>query len=334
MSVDQWLRDIQSSLTSIADDREMRRAVVDRVRLAVPFDAFAWLLTDPQTTVGTAPLAEVPCQDRLPHLVALRYTSGQRWSATAAGVPYRPVQPGSELARFLAGYGSFDVLSISFADRFGCWGFLDLWRDGGRFTDEEAELIQLLAAPVATALRASRASAFVPRQGAVQPASWGQAVLLLGPDLVVRGQTSDAETDLRVLLPTEERLRPVPAAAYNVAAQLMAAEAGVDTHPPMARTFVAPGEWICVRAARLEENIAVTIGPLEQQERWSLFCRCHGLSDRETEVLSRLAEGGDTNALASQLHLSNHTVQDHLKSVFAKTGVNSRRELLARARGR
>ena len=328
-----FLEGVRRSLTHIEDDRVLRRTVVEQLRRAVPFDAFAWLLTDPETTVGAAPLAEVPCLDRLSDLVALRYISGRRWTEGPPGVPHRPVRPGSELERFIATYGTYDVVSIAFADRFGWWAFLDVWREGGQFSGQDCELIALLARPVTTALRQSRAAAFHLDDGGVRPAPMGQAVLLLGPDLTVRHQTPQAESDLRALLPTEESRRPVPAAAYNVAAQLLAVEAGIDSHRPMARTTIAPGHWISVQAARLGEDIAVTLGPVEQRERWILFCRTHGLTGRETQIVICLAEGDDTRALAARLHLSEHTIQDHLKAVFAKTAVNSRRELLARARG-
>ena len=297
------------------------------------FDAFAWLLTDPDTTVGTAPLAEVPCGDQLARLVALRYTSGRRWTAVGSGLPHRPATPGSGLARFLSGFGIADVVSLVFVDRFGWWGFLDLWRRDGRFEDEELELLGLLVEPVTARIRESGAASFVLPDGAPHPAV-GRSVLLLGPDLSLRRQTAEAEAALRALLPTDESRRPVPAAAYNVAAQLLAVEAGVDAHRPLARAAVSPGRWICVQAARLGEDIAVTIGPVEQRERWNLFCRTHGLSRRETEVVTYLAEGDDTRTLAARLNLSEHTVQDHLKSAFSKTGVRSRRELLSLAKGR
>ena len=183
------------------------------------------------------------------------------------------------------------------------------------------------------ALRKARAATFVVADQVARRAPSGQAVLLLGPDLTVQRRTPEADRDLRALLPTEESRRPVPAAAYNVAAQLLAAEAGLDVHPPMVRIPMAPGCWISVHAARLGEHIAVTIGSVEQRQRWTLFSRSHGLSDREAMIVICLAEGDDTRALAARLQLSEDTVQDHLKAIFAKTDVHSRRELLARARG-
>jgi DNA-binding CsgD family transcriptional regulator len=54
---------------------------------------------------------------------------------------------------------------------------------------------------------------------------------------------------------------------------------------------------------------------------------------RETQLLGLLAAGADTRDVAARMFLSTHTVQDHLKSVFAKTGSRSRRALLARALG-
>ena len=41
----------------------------------------------------------------------------------------------------------------------------------------------------------------------------------------------------------------------------------------------------------------------------------------------------DTRTLARQMSLSEHTVTDHLKSVFAKTGARDRITVLSRALG-
>ena len=39
--------------------------------------------------------------------------------------------------------------------------------------------------------------------------------------------------------------------------------------------------------------------------------------------------GSDTQAVTERLFISTHTVQDHLKSVFEKMSIHSRREMLA-----
>nr|WP_279538812.1 MULTISPECIES: helix-turn-helix transcriptional regulator [Allobranchiibius] len=54
-----------------------------------------------------------------------------------------------------------------------------------------------------------------------------------------------------------------------------------------------------------------------------------GLSRREQDVAAMVLQGAATSAIAAALHLSPHTVQDHLKSIFAKLGVNSRREMVS-----
>jgi Bacterial regulatory proteins, luxR family len=53
----------------------------------------------------------------------------------------------------------------------------------------------------------------------------------------------------------------------------------------------------------------------------------YGLSAREREIATLIAAGLSTKALANRLYLSPWTVQDHLKSIFEKTGTHSRRAL-------
>ena len=235
----------------------------------------------------------------------------------------------------LSGYGVVDVASAVFADRFGCWGFVDLWRvhPATAFDESDAELLSSLATPIATALRASQAvTSAAPPTGARH--GLGPMVLLLDDHLQVYSQTEATAEWLDVLLPASVGVQPIPAAAYNVAAQLLAVEQGVDNNPASARVHLADGLWVTLRAARLDSNsVAVTIEETTPADRLDMFCRCFGLSTREAELLGHLANGSDTGDVAERMFVSTHTVQDHLKSIFAKTSAHNRRGLLSRALG-
>ena len=112
-----------------------------------------------------------------------------------------------------------------------------------------------------------------------------------------------------------------------------------------ARTHLAGGFWLTLRAARLSAGqdlsasaggggtIVVTIEEASAADRLDLFGRAFGFTSRERELLSLLAIGSDTRALARQMSLSEHTVQDHLKSIFAKTDARDRITVLSRALG-
>jgi DNA-binding CsgD family transcriptional regulator len=329
------------------DERTLRHDVLDLVRQVVPFDAYAWVLTDPQTCVGTSPLAETPSLADLPQLVRLKYlTDVNRWtSITDPPVAALRAATGGDLGsslvwrELLSTYGIGDVASSVHRDRFGCWGFLDLWRngDGSAFGPAEVALLADLAALLTPALRSCAAQALVAPPGG-SPVT-GPVVLLLSDELDVGARTPQTADYLRALVPVERGSEPVPAVAYNVAAQLLAREAGVDDRPPWARVHVTGHRLVTVRADRVEGDagapygIAVTIEPSTAAERADLFVRAFGLSAREAELLTAMATGADTRELAKVLSVSEHTVQDHLKNVFAKTSARSRSQLLAWVRG-
>jgi DNA-binding CsgD family transcriptional regulator len=228
--------------------RELRLEALAAIRRAVGFDAYAWLVTDPETAVGSSPLADVPSLPRLPQLI-------REYQVT-------------------------DIASSVYRDRFGCWGFLDLWRTGAPFTREDLGFLGEIPGPVTAALRQGVAGTFTPDSAGAaagdQPPA-GPVVLLLSPDLVVRAQTPQTQ--------------------------------------PRAK------------------DIAVSIEPAAPGDRVSVFARACGLTRRETELLDHLVAGAGTREVARQMFVSENTVQDHLKSVFAKTATRSRRALLARALG-
>jgi len=54
----------------------------------------------------------------------------------------------------------------------------------------------------------------------------------------------------------------------------------------------------------------------------------HGLSVREIEVVHMVASGLTNPQVAEQLFISPRTVQNHLRSIYAKVGVHNRTRLL------
>jgi DNA-binding CsgD family transcriptional regulator len=329
------------------DARSLRLALLDELRDLIRFDAYAWLLTDPVTEVGGSPLADVPWLAELPRQIHLKYlTPLNRWT----GLSEPPVAclravTGGRLDQslvwreLLVHYGVSDVASVVFRDRFGCWAFLELWRIGSSFSDADAEALVAVNNSVTTALRRCQARTF--ELDASESQRTGPVVLILSPQLAVRAQTPETEQFLKLLVPPDTDRPPIPAGAYNVGAQLLSVEAGVDSHPPTARVHVSGGLWLTLRAARIggteaqrDQDIAVTIERTEPRDRLELFTRSSGLTVREAELLGHLAAGADTREIARRMFLSEHTVQDHLKAIFAKTGAPNRRTLLARATGR
>lgn len=59
-------------------------------------------------------------------------------------------------------------------------------------------------------------------------------------------------------------------------------------------------------------------------------CRLHDMSTREAEVAQLVAAGLTNESIGAQLEISVRTVENHLRAIYAKTGVNSRTQLISR----
>lgn len=330
---------VESACRSELSAKAIRERILVLLRQCLEYDGHVFALTDPVTKVGTSPHADVPGLpwERLPELIRWRYlTLINRWdhvdapAASLLTTTQDPSESGlwSHVQREL---GVVDSAMVAFADRFGAWGFLELWRTTTPFTRPDLDLLGDLAPVVTTGLRATIARTFAdPAAEVIGP---GSAVIVLGPDLAVRSQTDDAAATLFRLLPPDEPMTPIPAAAYNVGGALIAQEEGVPVGEPWSRVHLGGNRWVTVRASRLGEDIAVSIEAATSFERMDLFARASGLSGRETEILGLLVVGLESREIAGQLFLSEHTVNDHVKSILAKTGARSRQVLLARVIG-
>ncbi|HET7723085.1 MAG TPA: helix-turn-helix transcriptional regulator [Propionibacteriaceae bacterium] len=294
--------------------KQLRLAVLDVLAKVVPYDAFVWLLTDPVTRVGTVPLARVPGLpwSGLPELVRRRYLS-ETWTA------FRPP-------------GGAEVATSVYEDRFGCWAWLDLWRTTGRFTGQERDFLASTVPEVTAALRDAQARTFT--ETSAQAFAPMAAVVVLDADLHLVGRTDAAADALWQLNPPDDDIPVVPAAAYNVAAALLAGEAGRPIPSPWSRVHLGGSHWVTLTAARLDaDQIAVSIEPSTPAQRREVYALSHGLSPRERHVLDELATGADSATIAERLVISEHTVNDHVKAILAKTRQPSRSRLLARVAG-
>ena len=245
----------------------------------------------PGTVVGPAARADRPALPDTPH----------RWDTvldSGTGAQSLAASPASSTAwaDLLDTLGIVDTAMVPLGDRGGCWGFVELWRTSSPFTAAEIALLATIAPAVTTALRHTVARSFAdPR---IPSQSSGPAVVVLDDELRVSGQTASAAQTLLALNPPDEPMPPVPAAAYNVGAALLAGEHGpeLDTaSAPWSRVRVGGSSWMTVRASHLEVGlIAVTIETCTPTERMDLYARACGLSASETAVLSCSASAPTT----------------------------------------
>lgn len=332
-----------------ADVDVLRWQAIEELRRSVGFELWGIPLVDPDTLIPSRALVsdEPPWGSQLPRRwvldQSLREINSRAMLARGREhVGVLSVATGGDLARCSRWremgkpMGMGDELRAAIVDERGCWGSFELFRSSSDppFDSDDAELVGDAARILARALRQAR----VPLTGDRSDGAPGTGVVLIGGDLNPQGVTGAAREWFRLLGAHHHPERTaLPLAVFGVLGRLLAAEAGEDPdRKPRARVRASRNCWAMVEGARLEDDgdmIAVSIRAASAEEILPLICRAHGLSPRERELVTLIMQGLDTREIAGRMFISAFTVKDHLKSVFAKLGIRSRRELLARAFG-
>ena len=327
--------------TSALDSDSLRYEAVLLLRRTIGFDRWCWPLADPDTLVPLSGVAEHDYGPAVPRVLELEY-SGHDFAAMdvladrASPAGSLSGETGGDLARsprwdeVLRQVGIGDEAVIACRDTLGCWGWLKAYRDGAErpFSGQDLKLLAQVGPGLGAALRRSLAR---DRRTGTAPTS-PPGVIVLDRALQPLSWTAGASAWIDVLpaAAVYAALGMLPAMVYPLAT-LARARKGANGSGALERAV--DGRWVMIQATALEGRgrgeIAITLRDATAGETFNRLCRIYALTPRERQVVSALAAGLDTRGAAERLAISRHTLQDHLKSVFAKIGVNSRREVVA-----
>ena len=197
---------------------------------------------------------------------------------------------------------------------------------GARFTAEEREYARRLGPHIAEAIRTSLlvTSLELP-QIADAP-----GLVVLGPGATVVSTTAAGERWLEELgWPLSERNgRP---AELQALAAVVDQPHDTEREPPRVRMRTLAGRWVVLHASRLTTEPAATVAVIIEEatpaDLAPILMMAYGLTNKERTLTSLVCRGLSTSEIAERLHITPNTIQDHLKSIFDKTDVRSRREL-------
>jgi DNA-binding CsgD family transcriptional regulator len=213
------------------------------------------------------------------------------------------------------------------------WGVLGLYREPGRsiFDAEERRLLQDVAPYLAEGARRG----LLVGEAADPEGPGAPALVVLREDWSVESLTPGAAQWLDELPGGDWTARGrLPPAVLAVAGRALrtAEHADAPGEVALARVLARSGRWLVLHGAALvadgSRRCAVIVESAHPARIATLLMAAYGLTEREQEVTGLVLQGNSTTEIAQRLVVSPHTVQQHLKSVFDKTNVRSRRELI------
>ncbi|MFE0427277.1 LuxR C-terminal-related transcriptional regulator [Streptomyces sp. NPDC058953] len=342
---------------------DVLRTTADALLGAVPADVWCAVLLDPSTLLDTGGLHEhgfphsvMPRLFEIEHAaqegvdniraLARRTVPASLLSASTHGRPadsvyYRDV---------LRPVGMADELRVLLRDGSRVWGLFVLCRapDAPPFGAADTALAAAASAPATTALRRSLLLTGIDRDDVPDAAG----LLVVDDGMGVRLATATAERWLALI----QEAHPAPGRRlpYALGALVHQARTAAPGTQIRSRAVTGTGHWVTLSAWREQPHDGigaavdagdtdgvipealgggagegltyVSLAPSHPRELTAIVLDAYGLTPRERQVAQQVLLGRSTAEMSARLHIAEYTVQDHLRKVFDKAGVRSRRD--------
>jgi DNA-binding CsgD family transcriptional regulator len=319
----------------------------ESVSSAIPhYMAPCWFTLDPASLLVTSHYDHGQIPELPPEWLAHEYYADDVHSLTSVARSERGVSTlhdasggdPSRSPRWHANmqYGGDQELLVALRTRAReAWGVLGLYREPGerQFDREEVELLRALSPQLAEGARRG----LLVGEASDPEAPDAPGLVVLDEQWGVESLTPGVERWLAELPDGEwATRRKLPPAVLAVAGRALRTVDKRDApgEVAVARVLSREGRWIVLHGAALvaggAPRVAVIVEPAHPARIAPLLMAAYGLTEREQEVTRLVLSGDSTAEIAERLFLSPHTVQQHLKRIFEKTGVRSRRELVGK----
>jgi DNA-binding CsgD family transcriptional regulator len=268
------------------------------------------------------------------------YTELARAGARAVGMH---AATGGDAARsrrvrelVMSALGCTDELRLIASEGGQLWGGMALFRDDRSlaYGPDDVAFMTSLSGLLARGLRVGILARLAGESALSPPGGRPSVMVFDGGGELIQASVG-AEERLADLVGGAHR--PVPSAVLgSLVAGAWRYATGATDVLPSSRLRLLSGEWVVLHASPLTgsdgsvTSVVVTIEEARPPEIVPLVVAAFDLTRRERDVIQLVLQGVDTREIAATLHMSPHTVQDHLKSIFDKTGVSTRRALVAR----
>jgi DNA-binding CsgD family transcriptional regulator len=317
-----------------------------RLKRTVPFDGACWHTLDPGSDLITQHrLQDLP--DRFPVLANNEYAvedvnkfdqlaRAKRKAATLSKATGGHPERSPRFRELLTPAGVGPELRSAFVADGATWGALILVRhaDQPDFEDADVELLSTASTLFAHAVRRGLIAEACDSAD-VLPDAPGVIELNAAGDLI--RASSSAEPLLAELsggtVEAGVRSSSIHAVASATRTVIAAAHTPGTLTLPSSVLKTPAGTWLVLHGGLLgaprSGEVAVFIQRAHPTLVAPLLLKAYGLTPREQEVTQLMLRGATTAQAAQRLTISPHTIGDHVKSIFEKTGARTRGELSA-----